>query len=83
MNIPEIKVWWATHLLPVLLRQAELDGEWWAKACRKSHEFAEDCLEADDALFQEVENGIGSSDSEDDDDLQEVEEELEEIWNFK
>lgn len=60
-------------------RQAELDGEWWAKACRKSHEFAEDCLEADDALFEEVENGIGSSDSEDDDDLQEVEEELEEI----
>ncbi len=47
--------------------------------CRKSHVFVEDCLEADDALFEEVENGIGSSDSEDDDDLQEVEEELEEI----
>lgn len=58
-------------------RQHELNGEWWVKAFKKSHEFALDCIEADDALYNYIENGVIIEDSEIINDLQEVEEELE------
>lgn len=49
------------------LRKEELGAEWWAKACRKSHEFAGDCDYVESAISAGIESGeiVMESDEED------------------